>query len=186
MPIAASFPASAASAALHLATASAPPCASSGFWLELAKILAPVFVALVIGLIAAGIAWHQAKIASAKLKLDLFERRLKLYIELRDFLVYATAESLDSHDMSRIAQMQLAATSAHFLFGADLGRDFDNAISKAIALRQAMRALRATELDDPGRAGAEATATALLDWFASQLEGLRSRFRKYMDFERWH
>ncbi|MCD6026117.1 MAG: hypothetical protein K0R08_636 [Solimicrobium sp.] len=43
--------------------------------LELAKGLPAAFVALIVGGIAAGIAWRQYGAAKAKLKFDLFDRR---------------------------------------------------------------------------------------------------------------
>ena len=46
---------------------------------EIAKGLLAAFVALVNGLIAAGIAWQRWRVARAKLKLDLFDRRLAIF-----------------------------------------------------------------------------------------------------------
>ena len=188
MPVASSA-ASAASLATHLApvTSLVLPWWAQGIWTsELAKGLPAAIVALLIGVVAGAIAWRQAKIAGAKLKLDLFERRFKLYIELRDFLAYSSGEGIASTDLTHLGMIHTAATSAHFLFGAEVGRYFDEARMQAIALRQAMRAVQAIDPGDPRRAAAEAKVTELLGWFESQLQGLRSRFAKFMDFEKWH
>jgi hypothetical protein len=189
MAPAASSTAAAASVALHLASAAspAPPWWAQGIWTsELAKGLPAAVVALLIGGVAAAIAWRQARIAGAKLKLDLFDRRFALYIELRDFLGYASGEGLDSNDLGFLGRMRNTATSARFLFGSAIGADFDEAYLKAVQLRQAYRALRATDFDDPGRQAAEAKVSDLLGWFADRLKGQRARFAKYMDFENWH
>jgi hypothetical protein len=189
MPVAASSAASAASVVAHLAPAAnaGPPWWSQGIWTsELAKGLPAAIVALGIGLAAAAIAWRQARIAGAKLKLDLFEKRIKLYIELRDFLAYSSGEGIESTDLTHLGQIHSATTSAHFLFGDEIGRRFEEARMQAISLRQAMRALQRTDPADPGRSAAEAKVTELLGWFESELKGLRARFAKYMDFEQWH
>jgi len=188
MPVASSA-ASAASLATHLAPVTSPvlPWWAQGIWTsELAKGLPAAVIALLIGGVAAAISWRQARIANAKLKLDLFDRRFSLYIELRDFLVYASGEGLDSNELNFLGRMRDSAASTHFLFGAAVGRDFDEAYSKAVELRQAYRALRATAFDAPGRPAAEAKVSDLHGWFADQLKGQRARFAKYLDFEKWH
>jgi hypothetical protein len=50
-------------------------CVQGSIRFEIMKGVPAAFVALVIGLVATGIAWRQFKVAQAKLKLDLFERR---------------------------------------------------------------------------------------------------------------
>ena len=56
-----------------------PTIESSSIAFELLKGLPAAFVALVIGGVAAGVAWRQMRIAQAKLKLDLFDKRYRLY-----------------------------------------------------------------------------------------------------------
>jgi hypothetical protein len=59
-------------------------CADS-LWRELLKGIPSVFVTLVIGGIAAYIAYRQYKISHAKLKLDLFEKRYEIICRRRFF-----------------------------------------------------------------------------------------------------
>ena len=94
---------------------------------ELVKGVPAAFVALVIGLIAAGIAYRQSQIAHAKLKLDLFERRYELYALLRDYLSRGM-EVPDSHngpDVRRFNELRArfsdAVSQAYFLFGREIG-----------------------------------------------------------------
>src|ERR1700722_13894746 len=54
-------------------------CVPGSNCFEWIKALSPAFVALVIGGIAAYIALRQYKVAEAKLNLDLFERRYKIF-----------------------------------------------------------------------------------------------------------
>ena len=53
---------------------------------DLMKGLPAAFVTLVIGLIAAGIAYRQYRIARAKFKLDLFEKRHAVFLETWAFI----------------------------------------------------------------------------------------------------
>jgi hypothetical protein len=68
----------ASTAATHLELATLLP--------DLAKGLPAAVVTLVIGLIAAGIAYRQYRIARAKFKLDLFEKRHAVFLETWAFL----------------------------------------------------------------------------------------------------
>jgi hypothetical protein len=53
---------------------------------EMVKGLPAAFVALVIGAIAAGIAWRQYQVAKARLKLDLFDKRHPIYQQTWEIL----------------------------------------------------------------------------------------------------
>jgi len=48
-------------------------------WLVYVQALGPPFVAFVFGAVAAMIAWRQWKTANDKLRLDLFDRRWKVF-----------------------------------------------------------------------------------------------------------
>jgi hypothetical protein len=93
--------------------------------LELLKVM-PSFI---IGLIAALIAWQQAqiskeqkRIAQAKLKLDLFVKRLAVYEEVAKLV--DAAKNLNDMDAATSAIKQLLKTSheATFLFGNDVNK----------------------------------------------------------------
>jgi biopolymer transport protein ExbB/TolQ len=49
-------------------------------WCEIAKGIPAAFITLVIGCIAAGIAYRQYKVAHARFMLDLFEKRHGIYL----------------------------------------------------------------------------------------------------------
>ena len=83
----------------------------------------------IIGLIAALIAWQQAqiskeqkRIAQAKLKLDLFVKRLAVYEEVAKLV--DAAKNLNDMDAATSAIKQLLKTSheATFLFGNDVNK----------------------------------------------------------------
>ena len=58
-------------------------CSPGSDCFEWVKTIAPVIVTVIFGAIAGAITWRRYKVAQAKLKLDLFERRYKIFEELR-------------------------------------------------------------------------------------------------------
>lgn len=89
--------------------------------------LPTAFVALVIGLVAAAIAAPQAQVASAKLKLDLFDKRLKVF-----GAVWASLKALPSPseaDAARTGEAPIGlptstrSNSARAWQRSDLGRE---------------------------------------------------------------
>jgi hypothetical protein len=63
--------------------------ADNSIWPELVRGMPTALAALVIGLIAAGIAYRQYQVAHAKLNLDLFEHRNALHEVIWGYLAAA-------------------------------------------------------------------------------------------------
>lgn len=151
-------------------------------WQEAGRAFGAPIVALVVGLVAGLVAWQQWRVARAKLKLDLFEHRYALYEEIWDHLSRATE---DSPDIDQLRKFNNLIPKAHFLFGPAIGEYCELARSNAIKLRQRHRQLAALQPQDPRRGSAEKEVIDLSGWFDAELNGLRSRFSTYMDFEEW-
>lgn len=152
-------------------------------WPELVKGLPAAFVALVIGGIAAYVAWRQLHVARAKLNLDLFERREGIYDDVRFFLS-ASGRNADEVDKTR-EKFFSQIPKAYFLFGSEIGDFMTLAQANARELHQAELVLRSTPAASLLWEEARATDVRLERFFERELKNLRGRFGPYMDFTEW-
>ncbi|WP_152528785.1 hypothetical protein [Rhodoferax saidenbachensis] len=148
---------------------------------ELIKGLPAALIALGLGFVATRIQQQQAKVATAKLNLDLFERRYKLF-------------EATWHELSQAVQREHIAISnpeftnlfpsAQFLFGMEI-RDYMDEISKnCTKLWLIQERTRANQNIVPQEL--ITAQTDLLKWFAKQaMEDCRARFGPYLDFSKW-
>ena len=185
MPVVA---ASAAAAASHVAAVASTPLAwwAQGFWTsELAKGLPAAFVALVIGLAAAGIAWRQARIASAKLKLDLFEQRFAIFLAVWRAVSAPGIETVNlDEEVTGIANMP---SQAAFLCGGSLGQYVREVRDKLTRYRDLGGGSGVDLLGfDAANLQRDAERVILRTWFASEAAGnCHERFRPFLDFSTW-
>lgn len=158
---------------------------------ELAKGIPAAFVALVIGVFAGWIAYRQAQIAHAKLKLDLFGRRYELYVLLWSFLstgwyVPPPDRPEEVREYGRLrAEFINSIPQAYFLFGPDIGEYFDLVLQKSLEASAEQRKLHDTAPESPDRSGVEASIASLEQWKDAATRGLKARFIDLMSFDRW-
>lgn len=164
-----------------MTVANAGPNSWDAIWPDLIKGLPAAFVALVIGGVAALIAWRQYRVARAKLNLDLFEQRYDLY-----HLIWTLLSAQGSPVPQIEADFGNSIPKAFFLFGNEVGDFMFECLDRLHQLRAARRKLGQTQHDDLARGAIEREVVVLLDFWETELTRLRSRFAKYMDFEEWH
>jgi hypothetical protein len=147
---------------------------------EMAKGLPAAVVALVIGLIAAGIAYRQWRVAQAKLKLDLFNKRYEIFEtvwrELSRPIVGPPLEASNVNLTNLLPQ-------AEFLFGREIRTymsDISSRLTRLWLLQTQVQSREATQSEKEER-------LELYAWFEKEAkEGVRTKFSKYMSFENWH
>src|SRR6266705_907679 len=144
------------------------------YWLTFVNALSPLIgllVTLVIGGVAAYIAHGQLKINRAKLKLDLFERRVAVYESARQFINGLTAHALV--DTQAYREYCIAISRAPFLFAESpdipeyltlLGHE---ATRLGLACDLSERQQRGEYVQDV-HANATNTKLDLLQWFLAQ------------------
>ncbi|SCK49209.1 hypothetical protein VAR608DRAFT_4896 [Variovorax sp. HW608] len=139
-------------------------------------------VALLVGLVAALLAAEQWKVARAKLRLDLFEKRYALYEILWAHLSARVGDHADIKEKSRALQNSIP--QFYFLFGDSIGDFAREALSKGIYQDTATRVSK-------GFGTAEAVSKANNDltehysWFMTEVDKMRQRFAPYLGFEEW-
>jgi hypothetical protein len=197
MPVAASSAASAASLVAHLPAASAgPPWWSQGIWPDLIKGLPAAIVALLVGGLAAMIAWRQARIAGAKLKLDLFDKRLKVFDAV--WALLAASPIKPEEDASLVAAFYEQLPKAAFLFDANVRDYVETVRAKLQQLHHAAASISAHEDSRPpslppeeaqsfGRELARLTLAMqdLQAWFMDQADPCRDVFATHLTFGDW-
>ncbi len=142
----------------------------------------------VIAILAAYIAWQQYKTGRDKLKLDLFDRRYRVYRGLMDLLAaVASNETVSDEDLRKFYR---ETDQKRFLFGDDIRDYLTEVRQKAVKLRQANRLIAAAH-DSGGqnihqgrlREGSDLQLD-LMAWFEEQIEQAGRGFEKYLGFKK--
>lgn len=154
--------------------------------LELIKGLPTAFVALVIGAIAANIAYRQYRVARGKLNLDLFEERFKVYELIFNFLSFCHhSEGADfQRRETAVAAFEEARQKTFFLFGRRaeaylqylerLYHDRESAMARIAEAKESETCEQEHKAID--------NANVLL---SREFRVLHEHFRVYMNFEEW-
>lgn len=144
--------------------------------LSLAALLTPL-----IALLAAYIAWQQWKTNERKLKLDLYDRRFRIYEATRQ-LILSIIRNADV-ESEEIQKFQLTVAEARFLFGSDITGYLEEIQSRAIQFRSCNGQYR--DLYQPKPEGYDhhevvAKIHTELVWLAGQLEPTAQKFGEYL------
>lgn len=149
-------------------------------WYELLKGLPTALVALLVGSIAAAIAYRQYRVARAKLNLDLFERRYAVFEATWSYL----SSPIRPGESAFSTQLSNLIPQAAFLFGREMEAYLRLIVSNLVELRT-------IELKTSARQNIMAPEdidrhTALTNWFLEEAtKGARIRFGAFLDFEEW-
>jgi hypothetical protein len=159
-------------------------CVQGSICFEMMKGVPAAFVTLIIGGIAAAITYRQYKVAQAKLKLDLFERRFKIFhltwVAVSDTVIRGTRD--ENHGL--FTPFNNFRPEAAFLFGSDIEDYVDE-------LAHNWNELHALEVEKDDVAGKDrnkniARSSELKNWFFEQgSKGVKARFAPYLDFANW-
>ncbi len=134
---------------------------------------------LFLSIAVVAIAWQQWRVAENKLRLDLFDRRYKVYDAIRNFLRRMLGEA--RFDQSDWFEFYAGIADAEFLFGSDVLDYLAQLRTRALNVRthQALQS-RPQAGDELSRhAEAENEQLALLD---EQLTNLTNVFSRYLGF----
>lgn len=148
---------------------------------ELAKGLPAAFVALVIGLVAAGIAYRQWQVARAKLNLDLFERRYAIFEETWGYLSSAVTEGTKRFNDPTLSNL---LPQAEFLFGPEIRAYMEQARSKMGDFWVVEKEWGTGTAEEQKKRISD--RREVVNWFEKQASnGCRAKFGRYLDFRQW-
>ena len=156
-------------------------CSAGTLCFELMKGIPASFVALVIGGIAAWIAFHQYRVARTKLKLDLFDKRYDIFIKTWGHLSEMVQKGVGPIALSDFDNER---PRAGFLFGQDIESYLSEISSQRTKLWTINARIKATcgniPLDIIKEDG------DLSNWFLHEAQsGAKHRFAPYLDFSQW-
>jgi hypothetical protein len=111
------------------------------FWSYITLANTQAVLTLVIGFAAVYIARQQWRTNAYKVKLDLFDRRFRVFERVRDILALMFTEV--SND-NRLRDLLLDTRDAEFLFGVDINNYIEDVYRRASTLSHAHKQLRAS------------------------------------------
>jgi hypothetical protein len=148
----------------------------------LLQALPTALVTLTVGIVGWRIGRHQAGVAQAKLKLDLFEKRYPIYQKAWEIMSAVAREGTRTKNWGLATPFNNFLPQAHFLFGKDIGEYLSDAASKWTVLY----GIEGEREDRAERARHAERERQLKSWFFHEAStGLKERFSPYLDFEKW-
>ena len=141
------------------------------------------WLAALTAVVAIWIAYQQFQTSRAKLRLDLYERRFRVFDGVSELLatIYRDADV----KLEDIRKFVISTNEATFLFGPDVSSYLDELRTKAIRLRALNDKLHESRLPiGPERSEAAEENARVLEWLIVQFEESRRRFAKYLEFRR--
>jgi len=142
---------------------------------------AQLIATVVLGIIAAVIAWQQYKTNHHKLRLDLFEKRMLVFGDLMEFIQTVCVKADAPNDVWVLIHRR--TNERIFLFGKDIS-DYANKIKdQAARLRQIQKACNGKLANSEELEALNEEGSEILDWFDKQQSGgCAEVFMKYFRF----
>jgi hypothetical protein len=136
----------------------------------------------VIGIVAVYIAWQQWQTNRQKLKLDRYDRRLRVYEEVRKILSIIVRDAKAS--TQDLLQFRTSVSEADFLFGPEVVDYIDQIYKSGLNLGRWTQEYRDyTQAKPAGYDHAKVVEEMHreLEWLAAQFEPAKQLFRKYLN-----
>lgn len=137
----------------------------------------PVWLQIVLGVCAPLIAFLQWKLSRHKLKLDLFDRRWKIYAATNDMLATLINGS-DEDRRERANDFRRQLMDARFLCSKNTIDFLDKVNEQIASVVDAERALRSVPQNSPGRKEAEMLVVKKIEECRAGYKALVSIFKK--------
>ena len=150
-------------------------------FLQLAQILQALLTP-VIGTAVVYIAWQQWQANTRKLKLEMYDRRRRIYGEVIAFLSLVRRDF--KPDMSAVIVFRCETAEADFLFGSDITSYIYEVFNQALDIREAHLEYRDYTQETPpdyDHAKVVAAMDKLGKWFVGQHDIARLKFKPYLD-----
>ena len=159
-------------------------CSPGSDFFEWIKTISPVIVTMIFGGIAGAITWRQYKVAHAKMKLDLFERRFKIFQQTLEILSWTFKDGTRETNWGLATPFNNFLPEAAFL----LGPEISDYLNLCIKNWTELHGLQAEKYNEAGKDRQKKIerSTALTNWFFEQgSTGCRAKFGVYLDFRNW-
>jgi hypothetical protein len=139
--------------------------------------IATLFVSVAV----VAIAWQQWRVADNKLRLDLFDRRYKVYDATRQFLVTICREGKFTTPQL-LFEFTAGTSDAEFLFEADVLEHLAKIRTQALHLRTTQQLLEKPRLSDDELSRYAQAQENDLSWLNDQITEIAKTFAPYLGF----
>lgn len=130
----------------------------------------------------AWVGWRQLQAARAKVKLDLFEKRLAIF-NTTWFQIGRSAQN-KPYEYRELGLWFNKIHEASFLFGPDIVEYLNNIRDKAIEEQRLCAAVH-PQNSKPATDKEKADHKALNDWFIAEGKLIQQKFAPYLSFHEW-
>ena len=132
-----------------------------------------------IAVVAVYIGWQQWKTNALKSKLDLFDRRFKVFEEARKILGRMYTVGVKDEELS---QFVTETAEAEFLFGPEIRKYLDEIYRRVQNLKSAREQMRVSwEAPVEVRSKLAEAERNEVEWATAQTPALREQFKQYLD-----
>lgn len=148
---------------------------------DLAKLSSALLTPL-IAVVAAYIAWQQWKTNRQKLVMDRYDRRLRIYEEVRKILSIILRDAKARTD--DLLKFRTSVSEADFLFGPEIMAYIDEIYKHGLSLGRWNQEYRDYTQEKPegyDHAKVVGEMHKELTWLTEQFEPAKEKFRKYLD-----
>jgi hypothetical protein len=153
------------------------PCGEPTLVSTLSALLTPL-----IAVVATYIAFQQWQATRLKIRLDRYDRRLKIYEQVRTILSKVMQKADISYE--DLLSFYRECSEADFLFGPEISQYIEEIYKRGVKLHHFREQYRdSTQIPPAGydhQQVVEGSHKELL-WFNEQFEPAKTRFRKYLD-----
>lgn len=136
---------------------------------------------LVIGAIALYIASEQKNINKRKLNLDLYDRRYKIYLETRNFIL-KVLDKKTNISTEVLSDFRTITKEKYFLFGSDIIKYFDELDKNLACLEISDDNYKSTTLGSEESIRFFQEREVFRNWFINGEGNIEKIFLKYLDF----
>ena len=145
--------------------------------LEISKgLLTPL-----IAIIAVYVAWQQWKLNERKLRLELYDRRKRVYEEVKKLFFVVSRDA--NIDIKEVSDYWVAVSEADFLFGSDITDYLRELYDHGLALWRWNSQYRDYTQDKPDDYDHKKVVESMheeLTWLMEQGEPAKQKFKKYL------
>ena len=133
------------------------------------------FLTIVVSVAAVFISWQQWRIAQHRIKMDLYDRRLKIFSEMRGYLHKMLDIDVKYHDIDRFYEAFFI--ESHFLFDEDIPAYL------SVLWEKGTRLIRLHEIFANKTVEATTEYADLLAFFEDEPPAAIEKFRKYLQIQ---
>jgi hypothetical protein len=147
-----------------------------------------VFIQIIIAILLAYIAWQNYRINKGglriqkdKLRLDLFDRRLKVFESCRQLISFIVTNGKPTRE--ELYKFYVGSAEAGFLYGDEIDSYIEEMSNKGLRLIQVMEFLREKiYTSEEQKLKFIDESDVLFFWFTGQHKASRELFKKYLHF----